>query len=193
MTLTTQAPAELVRFPFARNERLPAQPDVLWQIERGAVRCLTWNEAGLPVALNYGGAGDIVGPGLSVHRPYRIECLTRVEVTSLPESRWQEAVEGIVAHARQTEELLAIVRNERVQQRLQQLLVWLARKFGRSISLGELIDLRLTHQHLAEAIGTTRVTVTRSLQSLEAQGQIVRKRRHYLILCGALAERLRAG
>jgi len=36
-----------------------------------------------------------------------------------------------VAHARQSEELLAIVRNERVQQRLQQLLVWLARKFGR--------------------------------------------------------------
>ena len=36
-----------------------------------------------------------------------------------------------VAHARQSEELLAIVGNERVQQRLQQLLVWLARKFGR--------------------------------------------------------------
>ena len=107
------------------------------------MRCLTWNEAGLPVTLNYGGAGDIVGTYLSAHRSYCIECLTRVEVTSLPESRWQDAVEGIVAHARQTEELLAIVRNEPVQQRLQQLLVWLARKFGRSISLGEPIDLRL--------------------------------------------------
>jgi len=192
MALTTQPSTELVCFPFAASKCLPAHSNVLWQIERGAVRCLTWNEAGLPVALNYGGAGDIVGPGLSAHRRYRIECLTRVEVTSLPESRWQDAVEGIVAHARQTEELLAIVHNERVQQRLQQLLVWLARKFGRSIVLGELIDLRLTHQHLAEAIGTTRVTVTRSLQSLEAEGQIVRKQRQYLILCGALAERLRA-
>ena len=141
VTLTTST--ELVRLPFARNERLPAQPDVLWQIERSAVRCLTWNEAGLPVTLNYGGAADIVGTYLSAHRSYCIECLTRVEVTSLPKSRWQDAVEGIVAHARQTEELLVIVRNEPVQQRLQQLLVWLARKFGRSISLGELIDLRL--------------------------------------------------
>jgi CRP-like cAMP-binding protein len=88
VTLTTST--ELVRLPFARNERLPAQPDVLWQIERGAVRCLTWNEAGLPVTLNYGGAGDIVGTYLSTHRSYCIECLTRVEVTNLPESGWQE-------------------------------------------------------------------------------------------------------
>ena len=40
--------------------------------------------------------------------------------------------------------------------------------------MGRLIDLRLTHQDLAELLGTTRVTVTRSLIQLEQQGLIQR-------------------
>ncbi|WP_413467349.1 helix-turn-helix domain-containing protein [Pleurocapsa sp. FMAR1] len=43
--------------------------------------------------------------------------------------------------------------------RLWLLLKWLGNKFGRVIKQGNLIDFSLTHQELAEAINTTRITV----------------------------------
>jgi CRP-like cAMP-binding protein len=57
---------------------------------------------------------------------------------------------------------------------LVKLLTWLAKRFGREIEQGRLIDLRLTHQDLGEILGSTRVTITRTLSQLEQQGFIER-------------------
>ncbi|ERN42617.1 catabolite gene activator and regulatory subunit of cAMP-dependent protein kinase [Rubidibacter lacunae KORDI 51-2] len=175
--------ATLSRLPFSRSDLLPAQPEILWRVEWGVVRTITWNDDGTVVTLGYWGKGDVVGQPLTRLQPYQIECLTSVEVTAIPSHRWHQVLDAIVAHSWQSEELLSIVRYERVYKRLERLLTWLARKFGRSVATGELIDLRLTHQGIAELIGTTRVTVTRLLKELEAQGKIVRQQRHYIILC----------
>jgi CRP-like cAMP-binding protein len=91
-------------------------------------------------------------------------------------------LDALFLHTQQAEELLSIVRNERMHSRLQQILVWLAQKFGREVNSGRLIDLRLTHQAIAEVIGTTRVTVTRLLNQFEREGVISRPRRHYIVL-----------
>ncbi|WP_187329235.1 helix-turn-helix domain-containing protein [Halomicronema hongdechloris] len=64
------------------------------------------------------------------------------------------------------QELLRI-RHGNIRQRLELFLQWLAQRFGRPIRQGQLIQLRLTHQNIADTIGTTRVTVTRLLQELE--------------------------
>ncbi|PSO66376.1 MAG: replication/maintenance protein [Cyanobacteria bacterium QH_9_48_43] len=186
MTLTThlptKLPANLVRFPYSRNDLLPLRPNILWRIEWGTVRTLTRSEEGTVVTLGYWGTGDVVGHSLSRLQPHQMECLTSVEVVRIPSHNWHQVLNEIISHLQQTEELLSIVRNERVYQRLQQLLVWLGNKFGRPVPSGKLIDLRLTHQSLAELIGTTRVTVTRLLKELEEEGTIIRQQRHYIIL-----------
>jgi CRP-like cAMP-binding protein len=109
--------------------------------------------------------------------------LTSVEATSVPVKHWHQFLQAIIAHTQQTEELFSIVRSERVYSRLDKLLIWLGNKFGQSVPQGKLIDLRLTHQNLAELIGTTRVTVTKLLKELEEEGKIIRQQRHYIILC----------
>lgn len=167
---------------FARQALLPLLPDVLWQIERGTVRTCTWSPDGLPVTLGYWTEGDVVGCSLSRVNPYEIECLTSVEARYIPSGRWNLVLEGIMGHVQQTEEWLAIAHTPRINQRLLQILVWLARKFGREVKGGQLIDLRLTHQAIAESIGTTRVTVTRLLNEFEREGTISRHRRQYIIL-----------
>lgn len=185
MALKTEFPSfpqQLNRLPFSRNDCLPSRPDLLWSVDWGIVRTLTWNEEGAIVTLGYWGPGDIVGQPLSGVYPYQIECLTSVEVTSIPVQQWSQFLEGIIAHSQQTEELFSIVRSERVYSRLDKLLIWLGNKFGRSVSQGILIDLRLTHQNIAELIGTTRVTVTKLLKELEEEGKILRQQRHYIIL-----------
>lgn len=185
MLAAPPALADLPRHAFGPSELLPPRADALWRLEWGAVRTLTWDETGTVVALGYWGPGDVIGTALTRLQPYQIECVTSIQVVLVPAARRCEVVGEICAHLQQTEELLAIVRYERIYQRLQHLLVWLARKFGRPVATGELIDLRLTHQAIAELIGTTRVTVTRLLKELEVAGEIQRQQRHYIILSDA--------
>jgi CRP-like cAMP-binding protein len=167
---------------FSRRDLIPLQPELLWRIETGVVRTLTWSEEGTPVTLGYWGATDVVGQPLSRVTPYQIECMTRVKASLVPEHLWHQALEAVLKHAQQTEELLCIFHQEPLHLRLRLLLVWLAQKFGRQVKTGKLIELRLTHQQLAEVIGATRVTVTRLLQQFEQQGIISRQQRHNIVL-----------
>lgn len=59
---------------------------------------------------------------------------------------------------------------------------WLAKRFSQEVEQGKLIALRLTHQDIAEIIGSTRVTVTRLLNTFEKQGIIQRVQRHFIVL-----------
>ena len=123
-----------------------------------------------------------MGQALSKLTPYRIECLTSVEATLLPPYPWYQVMDAAIEHIQQMEELLAIVRSRPTDVRLLQLLRWLSHKFGCAVPQGVLIDVRLTHQEIAEAIGTTRVTVTRLLQQFEQAGAIDRNNGRLIVV-----------
>ena len=61
-------------------------------------------------------------------------------------------------------------------------LVCLSQKKGRDVEQVRVIDLPITHEEIAEAVGTTRVTASRMLQQFEAEGKLRREKRR-LILC----------
>lgn len=177
-SLGSQLPQRL----FTRREVIPARNDILWRIERGAVRTLTWSEDGTFITLGYWGPGDLIGYPLSRVKPYQIECLTSVEVTVVPPHLWHQDVNALLSHIQQAEELLSIVHRKPISLRLWQFLVWLSEKFGRDVEQGKLIDLNVTHQEMAEVLNTTRVTVTRLLQQFEEEQTIIRHKRR-IILC----------
>jgi CRP-like cAMP-binding protein len=172
----------LLQQTFKRHDLIPLQPEMLLQIDRGVVRTITWNEEGIMVTLGYWGTGDVVGQPLSNLQPYQIECITSVEVSYVPSSQTERVLTAICQHVQQAEELLSIIRLTSARDRLLQVLLWLARKFARPVERGQLIDIRLTHQEIAEFIGMTRVSVTRLLSQLEQEGIIGRPRRHFIVL-----------
>ena len=171
----------LTRRSFSVGERLPPTLNILWRIERGAVRTLTWNEQGIAVTLGYWGAGDVVGHELSRVKPYQIECKTTVEVSLLSPELWFQALDALVLHIKSTEEFLNIACQHPLRQRLWQFLVFLGQKFGCDVEQGRLIDLVLTHQEIAEAVNATRVSVTRMLQQLEAEGLLSRHSKRLIL------------
>jgi len=175
-------PSPVAQRIFSRRDLLPAREDVLWRIERGAVRTVTWSEQGALIALGYWGVGDVVGHSLSRVKPYQIECLTSVEMSILPSELWYQTLDAMFVHVQQSEELLNIVHRKPVALRLWQFLVWLSQKFGRDVEQGRLIDLGITHQEIAEVINTTRVSVTRMLQQFEEEGMLLRHQRRF-VLC----------
>ncbi|HYW19126.1 MAG TPA: Crp/Fnr family transcriptional regulator [Nodularia sp. (in: cyanobacteria)] len=167
---------------FSSRSILPRNNDYLWKIEQGVVRIVTWHEDGTIVTLGLWGAGGIIGTPLSKTEPYQIECLTKVELSALEIQDSSELLQILRLHLQQTEELMVIRSHKTVEIMVAKLLEWLANRFGREVQEGRLIDLRLTHQDIAEIIGSTRVTITRVLQKLEEQGFIQRLRLHRIVL-----------
>ena len=163
-----------VKQRFPARTRLPLQPDAIWLIQTGVVRSVTWLENGVVVSSGIWGSGDIVGLRLSVSNPYELECLTLVEATLLPVGQGQLDTNLLLAHIHRLEELVTIRSYRPVETMMVKFLGWLAKQFGEAVHEGQLIDLRLTHQDIAEILGTTRVTVTRVLGQLEQQGIIHR-------------------
>ncbi len=189
MAFSTYTPAlypNLRQQTFTCRQLVPVPSKGLLRIERGAVRTVTWSEQGTPITLGYWGVGDAIGQPLSGVQPYQIECKTHVEVSYIPQNLCYQSLDEIFRHFQETQAFFCIVRSECLRDRLLQLLVWLGRKFGREVEQGLLIDLRLTHQELSEAIGITRITVTRLMGRLEEQGFIDRTRPQYIVLTSRL-------
>jgi CRP-like cAMP-binding protein len=161
---------------------LPLSYRYLWQIETGLVRSFTWFEDGTPVPLGLWGPGDIVGRSLSKANPYELQCLTPVEAISLPKDRSDQFSDALIMHLQRLEEYLQIVHSKPTEIALLRFLNWLAERYGKDSESGQLIDLHLTHQEIAEMIGSTRVTVTRLFKEFEQQGVIDRLKGKRIIL-----------
>jgi CRP-like cAMP-binding protein len=177
LSLSEQLPLKI----FARKETIPSHNDILWRIERGAVRTVTWAEDGTLIALGYWGPGDLIGSPLSKVQPYQIECLTSVEISIIPSYVWHQNIQALFTHIQHTEELLSIVHLKPISLRLWKFLVWLSDKFGRNIEQDKVIGINITHQEIAEVLNTTRVTITRLLQQFEEEGVLLRYKRQIIL------------
>ncbi|OKH33221.1 Crp/Fnr family transcriptional regulator [[Phormidium ambiguum] IAM M-71] len=180
--LSTKQSVKPIRQGFSPRSILPLKSNLLWKIESGIVKATTWLDDDTTVTLGIWGPGDIVGKPLSKVEAYQIECLTKVEVSVFNVQEWQQITDVLMAHIQQTEELLLIRSYKKTEIMVIKLLSWLAKRFGHEVKNGHLIDVRLTHQDIAEMLGATRVTVTRVLIQLEQQGLIERLSLHRFLV-----------
>lgn len=167
---------------FKSGDQLSLEKNHLWLIVSGVVKSYTVSEEGNFVTLGFWGTDDLLGRSLSQIAPYALKCLSEVSALAIPEERWQEVSRQMLNHAKQTQQLIYILRSPRIYNRLWLFLQWLADKFGRTIEQGRMIDFKLTHQELADAINTTRITVTKTLNQFENEGLILRPRTKCIIL-----------
>jgi len=171
-------PSETLNFTkgasFSVGQHLPILKNWAWLIETGVVKTYTWGDRGNAITLGYWGKGDLVGQPLSRVSPYKMQCCTPVKAQQVPATLWSGWGKCLCQHCQESEELLLITRCEPLRERLRLFLTWLAHKFGQPVEKGLQITFRLTHQEIADAIGSSRVSVTRLLRTLEHQGAIAR-------------------
>ncbi len=169
---------------FQAGRQLPPQKNYLWLIVYGVVKTYTCREDGTLITLGFWGKDDVIGNHLTSLDSYRLKCLSDVGAIAIPLEKKATFTRQILYHGQQTQQLIYIIRNNRIARRLWLLLKWLGNKFGRVTEQGKLIDFNLTHQELAEAIGTTRITVTKTLNQFEREGLILRPKTKCIILKG---------
>ncbi len=179
----------LSRITLKRGDHLQSLSEY-WKIESGIIRSVSWDEDGHLHVLGVWGAGDLMGHASDRIVPYQLECLDDATITKM--TNFYELPDLLLRRQQVTEELLNLAYSRTVSDRLFRTLIWLGDRFGcphqvrdfqgRQI-LGRLVEIRLTHQQLADLAGTTRVTVTRTLSELEKSDRILRMRRgHFLIV-----------
>jgi CRP-like cAMP-binding protein len=88
----------------------------------------------------------------------------------------------VISRHRQAETLLSLLGLRRVEDRVRGFLELLAQDYGQACDQGLRLNLRLTHQDLASALSTTRVTVTRVIGLLREEGWLqIDGQRHLVI------------
>jgi CRP/FNR family transcriptional regulator len=96
-----------------------------------------------------------------------------------------DAMAGFARRITASQALIEDLMNDSVDLRLYRTLLEYAHEFGRADGEAVVIDVPLTHQRLADMIGSNRVTITRKLQELQ-NARIIETRRNSTI---ALLER----
>ena len=180
-----------------RNKTIffPGDPaERVYLIRRGAVRLSRVYESGEEITVALLRENSLFGvlsllTGQRSDRFYHAVAFTRVEIVTAPATSVRNAIEadtavglrllqGLSSRILQTETMIETLTHRDMSSRLVSFLLVLCRDFGVPDELGITIDLRLSHQAIAEAIGSTRVTITRLLGDLRQSGlvQIDRKK-----------------
>jgi CRP/FNR family transcriptional regulator len=159
-----------------------------YAVESGKVRIYNLMPTGRTITLSILSENDVFfqwrarASGLSVicaeaMQPSRVIAVGEKDLIDLLGQQPAAAVDVISNFARRLTESQVLIKDlmdNSINLRLYRTLLELAREFGRKSNGGNavLIDVPLTHQRLADMVGSNRVTVTRKLLELQKRGLI---------------------
>ena len=180
-------------FTYKSGQQIALQPQDIWVVCRGMVKLTTLYPNGDEAILGLVYPSMPFGlPFTQVH-PYEALALSsevvlmrfhQMELEHSPRLA-QGIFQQLSRRLAQTEHLLSIVGERRIEDRLRHLLDLLQQEVGQVNPEGIKISVRLTHQQIASLIGSTRVTVTRLLRQFFEEGWLRQDQKRYLILVGA--------
>jgi global nitrogen regulator NtcA len=176
---------------FERGKTIffPGDPaERVYFLLKGAVKLSRVYEAGEEITVALLRENSVFGvlsliTGQRSDRFYHAVAFTPVELLSAPIEQVEQSLkenpelsmlmlQGLSSRILQTEMMIETLAHRDMGSRLVSFLLILCRDFGIPTDEGIRIDLKLSHQAIAEAIGSTRVTVTRLLGDLRTEDMI---------------------
>lgn len=174
---------------YRAGQGIPLPKDTVLLVCRGIVQVGTIHSNGDEALLGMVGPGVPLGLSLTWLDPYYAKALTDVDILTLPLEEVERDADlggrllpAVIRRLRQAEALLSLTGKRRVAERLQQFLLLMAQEYGQPTGTGTRLLVRLTHQDMASAIGTTRVTVTRLLNQWRQEGHLDLDEQRHLVV-----------
>jgi CRP-like cAMP-binding protein len=162
---------------IAAGNAVPLLKNTLWLVVRGMVKLEAVTVHGDPLLLGLAGPNEPFGEPLTNVGAYGASTLTDTDLLCLTCAEIEQAphlamalLQSVISRHRQAETLLSLLGLRRVEERVRGFLELLAQDYGQACEDGLRLNLRLTHQELASALATTRVTVTRVIGGLRDEG-----------------------
>lgn len=177
---------------YEKGQNIPMSNEGLWQVYRGVVLLSKNHTNGEEVVLGWAKSTAFLCSTFNNSKGHQAKALSDVYLKwysnqEIKTSSYlvNDLLNQMLIRMEQAENLLTIANQRPVETRLKQLLLLFKLHLGQPTEQGIRLEVRLTHQHLASAIGTTRVTVTRLLKDIQSQGLItIDPNRHLIILDG---------
>ncbi|MFQ5796262.1 MAG: Crp/Fnr family transcriptional regulator [Candidatus Bipolaricaulia bacterium] len=191
---TEELKKRLKRVRYQKGETIyfPGDPgDTLYFLHEGRVKLAYLDESGRRLTLTIVRPGEPFGEmaiaGEEEGRELIAEALEDVNLCIIPRSDFLNFIQDkpllsfritklIGQRRREVESKLEDLIFKDVPTRLSRLLLKLSEEYGQETEVGVEIDLKLTHQELADLIGSTRETTTAMLNRLEDEGILVKGR-----------------
>ncbi len=184
----------------------PGSPgDNVYILTGGRIKIFALSPAGRAVILWFCFPGEIFGlaeMARAGRREVASEACADSEALVIPQQKFKEflkrdgeaamlVVDLLSCRLRGLADMLLNLTSDDVTTRLVKLLIRLSARYGKSISQAEtLLDISLTHQEIADMIGTTRQSVSTVLNALKRQGLLSVKKHCIHIQNGKLLEDL---
>jgi CRP-like cAMP-binding protein len=161
---------------YQRGDEISLVKGKIWQVFRGVVQLSRVQHDGREVISGWITANGVFGDFANDVLLYRAVALDDVYARNYSAHdlvRYPDLARQFVTQFSdrliQSQQLLTIIGTSKVEDRLRDLLSLLKQEIGESVENGIRLPVRFTHQHLAEVIHTTRVTITRILGHLQQQ------------------------
>jgi CRP-like cAMP-binding protein len=162
---------------LSAGSAVPLLRNHVWMVVRGMVKLSCITDQGEDLVLGLAGANEPFGEPLTNLDLYEASTLCDTDLLCLPMEEVEATphlamalVRAMASRMRQSEALIALLGLRRVEERVRGFLELLAQEYGQPCDQGLRLNLRLTHQDIAAALSTTRVTVTRVLGLLRDEG-----------------------
>ncbi len=174
---------------YVSGDIISLQPQTLAYVVKGLVKLTTLTEQNQEVLIGLIGRGMPFGQELTSLPIYEAIALSDVELITFSQAEISTSCQltqilfsGVSHRLRQTEELLALCGERQIQTRLCRLLQLLKTEIGQPVPQGVCLSIRLTHEDLASACCTTRVTITRLIKKLQQEKKITFDQKKHIIL-----------
>ncbi|MGH1394111.1 MAG: helix-turn-helix domain-containing protein [Trichormus sp.] len=176
-------------YTYQKGEDIPLNPLIIYYICQGLVKLNTFCETGEEILVGLATPQMIFGSSMTSLPVYQATAISDVELVSIhvTEINLNPILSQILSpkinqRLKQTESLLVTFGKRRVEDRLYHLLQFLKQEIGESVPQGTRLNVRFTHEEIANACGTTRVTITRLMGKLQQQGLIRFDDKKHMIL-----------
>ena len=170
------------------GEKASLSKSYLWLVVRGVIKIQTLTLDGELSILGLVSRDEVFGQPLSISNPYEAYALGNCDLLpiSLIEIEQNPTLSISIFNSlrktyQQTEMLLSIKAIRGMEDRIKSLFIFLAERYGRDYKDGIVIDIRLTHQEIANLLTTTRVTVTRIMSGLKESKWLILERSKYVL------------
>lgn len=162
---------------LSAGSSVPLLKKSVWLVVRGMVKLSAISMQGDELLLGLAGPNEPFGDPLSNVQAYEARSMVDSDLLCISCEEMAESphlaiavLQGLAARYRQCEAMLALLGLRRIEERVRGFLELLANDYGVPCDQGLRLNVKLTHQDLASALSTTRVTVTRVLGTLRDEG-----------------------
>jgi PAS domain S-box-containing protein len=174
---------------YAQGEIIPLEQNTVLYVCQGLVKLSAYCEYGEEILVGLVKAEQPFSVDMTSLHTHQAVALCDVKIASIPSTEIENspALKQVILSKlnqrhKQTELLLFIAGQRRLKDRLRYLLQFLKQEIGQPVENATRLSVRFTHEELASACHTTRVSITRELGKLKKHGLITFDCKSHIIL-----------